>query len=135
MPDLPPLPQSVGQSYPAVLAAYHALGAACATAGPLDERTARLVKLALSVGAASEGAVHSHSRRLLDTGATRGELEHVALLAITTLGFPRAMAALSWIRDVTERRDAVLPNGARTRRRSGSARVRKARPKGRARRR
>ena len=32
-------------------------------AGPLDQKTVRLVKLALAIGAKSEGAVHSHVRR------------------------------------------------------------------------
>jgi hypothetical protein len=32
------------------------------------------------------------------------ELEHVAFLAITTLGGPQAVRGLTWIRDVTGRR-------------------------------
>ena len=31
----------------------------------------------------------------------REELEHVAFLAITTLGWPQAIRGLTWIRDVT----------------------------------
>jgi alkylhydroperoxidase/carboxymuconolactone decarboxylase family protein YurZ len=38
-------------------------------------------------------------RHALDAGLTREELDHVAVLAITTLGYPSAMRALSWIRD------------------------------------
>jgi hypothetical protein len=34
-------------------------------------------------------------------GLSAGELEHVAFLAITTLGWPQAIRALTWIRDVT----------------------------------
>jgi hypothetical protein len=30
------------------------------------------------------------------------ELEHVALLAVTTLGWPQAIKGLTWIRDVTQ---------------------------------
>ncbi|MCG8360981.1 MAG: carboxymuconolactone decarboxylase family protein [Kiloniellales bacterium] len=86
--------------FPDVWKAYEALGAACSAAGPLDDRTRRLIKLALSVGAASEGAVHSHARQGLEAGLSNEEIMQVAALAITTLGFPRAMAAMSWIRDV-----------------------------------
>jgi alkylhydroperoxidase/carboxymuconolactone decarboxylase family protein YurZ len=84
--------------------AYRALGDACADAGPLEERGERLVKLALAIGIGSEGAVHSHARRGLEEGLGAEELEHVALLAVTTIGFPKAMAGLSWIRDVTRKR-------------------------------
>jgi alkylhydroperoxidase/carboxymuconolactone decarboxylase family protein YurZ len=55
------------------------------------------VKLAIAVGAGKEGAVHSHVRRGLSAGLTREEMRHVALLAITTLGWPSAVAALTWI--------------------------------------
>lgn len=65
-------------------------------------RARRLVKLALAIGAGSEGAVHSHARRALAEGLTRDEIKHTALLAITTLGFPQAIAALSWIEDITD---------------------------------
>lgn len=70
--------------------------------GPLKAPMRRPVKLALAIGAGSEGAAHSHARRALAEGASREELEHVALLAIPTLGFPRAVAALTWIKDITK---------------------------------
>jgi alkylhydroperoxidase/carboxymuconolactone decarboxylase family protein YurZ len=57
------------------------------------------VKLALAIGAGLQGAVHSHVRRGLAAGLTREELEQVATLAITTVGWPRAIAALSWIEE------------------------------------
>ncbi len=81
--------------------AYQDLGEACAEAGPLDARTRRLVKLALAIGARSEGAVHSHVRRAAADGLAPEELRQVALLAIPTLGFPTAMAALTWIDDLS----------------------------------
>ena len=79
--------------------AYNRLGQAAAEAGPLDVKTEHLVKLALAVGAGREGAVHSHVRRGQAAGLTREELRRVALLAITTIGWPAAVAALSWIED------------------------------------
>ena len=100
--DLPAGAGRVAERHAAVWRAYERLGAACSEAGPVDGRTRRLVKLALAIGAASEGAVHSHVRRALAEGASTDELEHVALLAIPTLGLPRAVGALTWIEDITK---------------------------------
>jgi alkylhydroperoxidase/carboxymuconolactone decarboxylase family protein YurZ len=101
------LPSAAGKiavQYPAVWQAYAALGRATAEAGPLDQRVRRLIKLALAIGAASEGAVHSHTRRALEEGIAKEELKQAALLAISTLGFPQAIKALTWIEDVTDPR-------------------------------
>jgi alkylhydroperoxidase/carboxymuconolactone decarboxylase family protein YurZ len=98
------LPSRAGQiagEQPELWAAFQALGAATGSAGPLDERTRRLVNLALAIGADSEGATHSHARRGLAEGISAEEMDQVAYLAITTLGWPRAVRGLSWIRDVT----------------------------------
>lgn len=107
------LPSGAGRlarSHPRVWEAYSALGQACSEAGPLEGRTARLVKLALAAGALSEGAVHSHARRALAEGIPAEEVEHVALLAIPTLGLPQAVKALTWIHDIT-RRGGAEPRG------------------------
>lgn len=98
---LPAAASGLAERHPDVWKAYGRLGEACAGAGPLDRRTQRLVKLALAVGLGSEGAVHSHVRRGLDEGLGADELTHVALLAIPTVGLPSAVAALTWIEDLT----------------------------------
>jgi len=85
---------------PAVAAALDGLAAAVDGAGPLDERTARLVKLGLAVGASAEGAVRSNARKAMAAGATAAEVRHVGLLAITTCGFPGAIAGIGWIDEV-----------------------------------
>ena len=99
--DLPTVPTSIAKEHPNLWSAYEALGQAARQSGPLDARTCRLVHLALAMGADSEGATHSHVRRGLADGLTGDELEHVALLAVTTLGWPQAIRALSWIQDLT----------------------------------
>ena len=88
--------------YPDVWESYKALGKSVAEAGKLDARTRRLVKLALAVGAGSEGAVHSHVRQARDERIADADVRQVVLLAITTLGFPAAMAAYSWVNDILE---------------------------------
>jgi alkylhydroperoxidase/carboxymuconolactone decarboxylase family protein YurZ len=100
--DLPDVPSALADEHPDVWEQYSELGEACADAGPIDDETKRLVKLALAVGAQSEGAVHSHVRRGLDEGLSAAELRHVAILSIPTIGFPKAMAGLSWVDDLTE---------------------------------
>jgi alkylhydroperoxidase/carboxymuconolactone decarboxylase family protein YurZ len=97
--ELPPFLQKVIRRYPDVWAKYEDLGRAVGEVEGLDERSRHLVKLALAVGAGSEGAVHSHARRCLKAGCRPEELFHVALLAITTLGWSGAMKTLSWIDD------------------------------------
>ena len=100
--ELPATAGTFADAHPDIWDAYSDLGKACSEAGPLDDETRRLVKLALAIGAESEGAVHSHVRRGLDEGLTAEQLQHVAALSIPTLGFPQAMAARSWITDLTE---------------------------------
>jgi alkylhydroperoxidase/carboxymuconolactone decarboxylase family protein YurZ len=97
-----PMPGAAGdlaKQYPDIWDAYASLGKACAAAGPLTDREKRLVKLALAVGASSEGAVHSHTRRARSEGIEEAAIQQVALLAIGPLGLPRAVAAKTWIED------------------------------------
>ena len=99
--ELPGTAGKIAREKPELWRAFQALGAATGAAGPLTEREQRLVNLALAIGADSEGATHSHTRRGLADGLSAEELEHVAFLAITTLGWPKAVRGLTWIRDVT----------------------------------
>jgi alkylhydroperoxidase/carboxymuconolactone decarboxylase family protein YurZ len=88
------------KDFPLVFAAYDALGAATAEAGPLDAKTRALVKLGIAVGSQLEGAIHSHTRRAVEAGCSAPEIRHVILLATTTLGFPAMMKALSSAEDI-----------------------------------
>lgn len=97
--DLPPVLEEFAAKYPGLWNAYNALGEAAAQAGPLDEKTQRLVKLAIAIGAERQGAVHSHAKRALKAGATSDELVHLAILAITTIGWSGAFAAICWINE------------------------------------
>jgi 4-carboxymuconolactone decarboxylase len=97
---LPPRYQRFRDEQPRIVEAYEALGEATLATGPLDRRTAELVKLGIAVGARLEGAVHAHARRALDAGASADEVRHAVRLALTTVGFPAMMAALTWVEDV-----------------------------------
>ncbi|WP_144926741.1 carboxymuconolactone decarboxylase family protein [Halorubrum salsamenti] len=103
--ELPSTAGDLAAEFPEVWDEYAALGKACSEAGPIEGEEKRLVKLALAAGAGSEGAVHSHVRRALEEGVDPEALRHVALLAVPTIGFPKAVAALTWIDDIVERRE------------------------------
>ena len=70
--------------------------------GPLDQKTARLVKLAVSIGALREGPVHAGVRKALRMGISREEIEQVVGLAASTMGMPSTVAASSWVNDVLD---------------------------------
>jgi 4-carboxymuconolactone decarboxylase len=97
---LPSAYRRFATEHPRVIQAYEELGDACLAEGPLDRRAAELVKIGLAVGARLEGAVHSHVRRAREAGATPDEIRHAVRLALTTVGFPTMMAALSWANEV-----------------------------------
>ncbi len=102
--ELPSIVQKFIEHHPHVWEAYNKLGQTAAEAGPLDEKAERLVKLAIAVGGGLEGAVRSHTRRGIAAGLSPEEIQHVAVLGITTVGWPSAIAALSWIHDEFEKR-------------------------------
>jgi 4-carboxymuconolactone decarboxylase len=86
--------------YPQLMSVYESAGVQARKAGPLDEKTTHLVQLAACVALRSEGGVHSHVRRLLQTGATPEEICHTLVLLISTTGFPAVAAAFSWAQDI-----------------------------------
>ncbi|MFQ5683103.1 MAG: carboxymuconolactone decarboxylase family protein [Candidatus Binatia bacterium] len=99
----PKIYETFKRTYPKIWQAYDRLGAVSNAAGPLDKKAVALGKLALSIGAKMEGAVHSHTRRALEAGATPGEIRHLVLLGLTTLGFPSSITALSWVEDILKK--------------------------------
>jgi AhpD family alkylhydroperoxidase len=92
--------ESLKQRFPKTMEAIENLGATVRDEGPLEKKVGHLVKLAAAAVSNSEGAVHSHTRRALDAGATPDEIYHALLILVSTVGFPRAAAAISWADDV-----------------------------------
>jgi 4-carboxymuconolactone decarboxylase len=99
---LPDIYVSFRERFSKVAEAQDHLAAELDRGGPLDERTCRLVKLGIAVGSLSQGAVRSNVRKALTAGATREEVEHVVLLALTTRGFPATVAAWGWVQEIFE---------------------------------
>ncbi len=85
---------------PDVAHAFEELGRRIHDKGTLPERERRLVKLGIAIGVNSEGAVHSAVRHALRAGCSAEDVQHAVRLAITTLGWPRAQAAMTWVEDV-----------------------------------
>lgn len=80
--------------------AVEELGKVVKQEGPLDEKTIHLVQLAAAATVHSEGAVHSHVRRALESGVTPDAIYHALLLLTSTIGFPTVIAAVSWAEDI-----------------------------------
>jgi alkylhydroperoxidase/carboxymuconolactone decarboxylase family protein YurZ len=70
--QLPSKAGEIAHDYPEVWKFYSGLGKACSEAGPITGNLLRLIKLALAVGASSEGAVHSQTRRALAARSFKG---------------------------------------------------------------
>ncbi|MFQ5550637.1 MAG: carboxymuconolactone decarboxylase family protein [Gemmatimonadales bacterium] len=104
MSDLPKAPKAYQifvDEYPLLADAWERIGDAGAE-GPLDEKTQRLIKLAVAVGAMREGAVHSSVRKAVAMGVEPDALKQVVALAAGTLGLPGAVAIHRWIADVLD---------------------------------
>jgi 4-carboxymuconolactone decarboxylase len=104
MPKLPAQYLGIQKKYKGVIKAVENLGKAAKAAGPLNEKTARLIQLAAAASVRSEGSVHSHVRRALAAGAKPDEIRHAIILLTSTIGFPSVSAALSWAEDVLEKK-------------------------------
>ena len=104
MKQLPKRFKKFQKDFPEVAKAYEELGTAVHQAGPLNEKTRSLIKLAISTGAGMEGAVHSHTRKAIEAGCTNEEIKHTVMLALPTIGFPATMAVMSWVEDLIEKK-------------------------------
>lgn len=99
---LPEVPATFARQHPEIWASFESLANQCHEAGPLDAKTARLVKLGIAVGVGLEGGVHAQVRNALAEGIAPAEVHHVVLLGLTTVGFPASMAALTWVNDLVK---------------------------------
>lgn len=103
MPDhLPNVYLAFRERFPDVVQNQDELAASIDAAGPLDEKTSRLVKLGIALGSQADGAVRSNVRKLIQAGATQEEVEQAILLGVTTRGFPATVAAWQWMNEVIQ---------------------------------
>ncbi len=105
MPKTPRPPRTFdefSETFPTLRKAWDLLGDAGGE-GPLDAKTARLVKLGITIGAMREGAVHSASRKAVGAGATEEEMRQVVALAASVIGMASTVAVWTWVRDVDKK--------------------------------
>ena len=100
---LPEIYQKFSATFPEVFNIYQDLGKHIRDAGPLDTKTQDLIRLGIAIGGNSKGAVMSHTRKAMESGATREEVRHAVLLAMPTTGFPNMVAAFGWVESVLEK--------------------------------
>lgn len=91
--------------YPALAKAHEDAARAVDALGPLDARSLALVKIGLCVGAGLESALRSHVRRGVAAGLSRAAIEQAILAGMTTVGFPRTVAAWRWAQEQFQRDD------------------------------
>jgi 4-carboxymuconolactone decarboxylase len=98
LPKAPRTYDEFSQTFPTLRQAWDSMGDA-ASEGPLDERTVRLIKLGVAIGAMREGAVHSSTRKALALDVTREELNQVVASAASIIGMPSTVAVWTWVRE------------------------------------
>jgi len=101
--------------YPKIVTAYENLAGQCHKAGPLSDRERVLVKLGVAIGSHTEGSVHSQVRKALELGLQPDEIRHAVLMALTSIGFPRMMAALTWVEDILQAQSSADRKNTRKR--------------------
>ena len=92
----------IKERHPHFMNAVEALGKSTKEAGPLAEKTTQLIQLAAAAAIHSEGAVHSHTKRAIEAGASVDDIYHALILLTSTIGFPSVVAALSWVDDIVQ---------------------------------
>jgi AhpD family alkylhydroperoxidase len=95
--------KSLKTRFPKAMEALENLGGVLRAEGSLDPKTGQLIQLAAAAVIQSEGGVHSHTRRAMESGATADEIYHALLLLVSTIGFPRVAAAVSWADDIIKK--------------------------------
>jgi alkylhydroperoxidase/carboxymuconolactone decarboxylase family protein YurZ len=101
LPKPPDIFVEFQRKFPKLAQGWDLLGEAGRT-GPLDERTQRLIKLGISIGAMREGAVHSAVRKAMAAGVSPEDVGQVLALAASTIGLPSTVAVYSWVRDLLQ---------------------------------
>jgi 4-carboxymuconolactone decarboxylase len=97
---LPEIFKTFLDKHPDLAEAYRTVGDLASNSGPIDKKTQHLIQLGTAIGLCSKGAVRSHARRALDSGATDKEVFQVVLLSMTLVGFPAMIAAYGWVNEV-----------------------------------
>jgi alkylhydroperoxidase/carboxymuconolactone decarboxylase family protein YurZ len=102
LPEPPKIYKQFTAEFPELAEAWSKIADA-GKSGPLDDKTARLVKLGVAIGAMREGSVHASVRKAIALGITPEEMKQVLALAAGTLGMPSVVAAFTWVEDTLDK--------------------------------
>lgn len=97
VPTPPEIYQQFVERYPKLEQAWEQLSEA-GQEGRLDDKTIRLIKLGIAIGAMREGAVRANVRKAIALGTPQEEIEQVIAIAAATLGMSATVAIFSWVR-------------------------------------
>lgn len=100
IPTPPPTYQDFVKRYPKLEEAWEKINEAGKEGGNFDEKTMRLIKLGIAMGAMKQGAIASGVRKALAIGITHSEIEQVIALTAGTLGMSSTVAVFSWVQEV-----------------------------------
>jgi alkylhydroperoxidase/carboxymuconolactone decarboxylase family protein YurZ len=65
--------------------------------GPLDERTCRLLELALAIGARDREAIRAAHRRCVELGVLADAIEQIVAVAAPAIGKSAVLATCGWL--------------------------------------
>ena len=79
--------------FPEIWKAYTQLKSACDQGGPLDQKTAELIRIGITVAMEHEGGLVAHISQARKAGASDEEIRHAIVLATGLAGFPTTLKA------------------------------------------
>jgi alkylhydroperoxidase/carboxymuconolactone decarboxylase family protein YurZ len=97
-PTLPEIYQNFVERYPQLEKAWETLSEA-GREDSLDDKTLRLVKLGVAIGAMREGAIRTNVRKALSLGISLAEIKQIIALSAATLRMSATVAIFSWIQN------------------------------------
>lgn len=100
MRELPPTLRDFAERKPQIWEAHKRLSQACQEAGPLDRKTALLIKIGIAAAASKRTPLATHIRSALEEGVSRDEVEHAIILTATTQGLSTMMQAMKELNSV-----------------------------------
>ncbi|MEH6624971.1 MAG: carboxymuconolactone decarboxylase family protein [Motiliproteus sp.] len=78
---------------PGVMTAFSQLAKSASAEGALDLKTKELIALAIGIACRCDGCIGFHSKKLVQTGASREELQEMLAMAVFMGGGPSLMYA------------------------------------------
>lgn len=96
---MPKLLDDFKAQFPDIWGAYERLKERCDQQGPLDTKTAELIKVSVSAALEHEGGLIAHISQARTAGASPDEIYHAILLVTGLVGIPAVLAAFATAKD------------------------------------